>query len=155
MYTTLYHLLVAPPDPLALKAMYVSHANAHAKIEPDIKTGLKLLEEHGTKVDLQTVLTSTPAYVPLSDICSFLESTLEQRVSHRHQMQLLRGLMHADYVEAEEERIELESQKIEVDEENTCPVCFKRFRGQSAIVRFPDGRLVHYSCQERAVVANL
>ena len=150
VYTTLYNLLVAPPDPFALKAMYVSHANAHSKIEPDIKTGLKLLEEHGTKVDLQTVLTSTPAYVPLADILPFLESTLEQRVSHRHQMQLLRGLMHADYVEAEEERIELESQKIEVDEEMICPVCFKRFRGQSAIVRFPDGRLVHYSCQAEA-----
>ena len=88
----------------------------------------------------------------LIDILPYLESSLEKRVSKRHQMQLLKGLMHADFVEAQETRIELESEKIEIDEDNSCPVCFKRFRGQSAIVRFPDGRLVHYSCQERALL---
>ena len=152
VYTTLYQLLVCPPDPFALKAMYVSHLNAHADITPDIKTGLKILEDHGTKIDLKVVLMSTPPDVPLVDILPYLESSLEKRVSKRHQMQLLKGLMHADFVEAQETRIELESEKIEIDEDNTCPVCFKRFRGQSAIVRFPDGRLVHYSCQERALL---
>ena len=77
VYTILYQLLVSPPDPFALKAMYVSHINAHANIEPDIETGLKLLQEFGSKIDLQVVLTSTPSSVPLSDILPFLESTLE------------------------------------------------------------------------------
>ena len=42
-----------------------------------------------------------------------------------------------------------------VEDGDVCPVCFKKFRGQTAIVRFPNGRVVHYFCQERAIVPNL
>ena len=77
------------------------------------------------------------------------------QVSKKHQMQLLRGLMHAEHLQVQEERIEMESQKVIVDDRDVCPVCFKRFRGQTAIVRFPNGRVVHYFCQERAIVPNL
>jgi hypothetical protein len=152
VYTTLYQLLVAPPEPLALKAMYVSPVNAHASIEPDIKMALKLLEEHYNKIDLKVVLTSTPSSVLLSEITPYLETHLGQRVSKRHQMQLLRGLMHAEHLRVQEERIALESQKVVIEETDVCPVCHKRFRSQSAIVRFPNGHVVHYSCQERAIL---
>jgi hypothetical protein len=152
VYTTLYQLLVAPPEPLALKAMFVSPANAHALIQADIKTALKLLEEHRTKIDLKVVLTSTPSCVPLSQLAPYLETTLGERVSKRHQMQLLRGLMHAEHLQVQEERIALESQKVVIDETDVCPVCHKRFRSQSAIVRFPNGRVVHYSCQAQAIL---
>ena len=61
VYTILYQLLVSPPDALALESMYVSHCNAHSKKSEDISEALKLLEEHGHKVDLDVVLTSTPS----------------------------------------------------------------------------------------------
>ena len=94
VYTILYQLLVCPPDALALESMYVSHSNAHSKKSEDISEALKLLEEHGHKVDLDVVLTSTPSSVPLSLLTPYLEATLGQRVSKKHQMQLLRhGLL--------------------------------------------------------------
>ena len=155
VFTILYQLIVCPPEPLALESMYVSHLNAHAKITPDISVALKILEDHGHKVDLDVVLTSTPSSVPLSLLTPYLESTLDKRVSEKHQMQLLRGLMHAEHLRVQEKRIEMESQQVLVDDRDVCPVCNKRFRGQSAIVRFPNGRVVHYFCQERAIVPNL
>lgn len=106
------------------------------------------------QVDLHIVLTATPSNVPLSELTPYLEATLGDRVSKRHQMQLLRGLMHAEHLQVQEERVALESQKVVVEESDVCPVCCKRFRAQSAIVRFPNGRIVHYSCQERAIVSN-
>ena len=80
VYTTLYQLLVCPPDALALESMYVSHVNAHTPISPDISVALNLLEDHGHKVDLDVVLTSTPSSVPLSLLTPYLEATLGQRV---------------------------------------------------------------------------
>ena len=80
VYTMLYQLLVCPPDALALESMYVSHVNAHTQISPDISVALKLLEDHGHKVDLDVVLTSTPSSVPLSLLTPYLEATLGQRV---------------------------------------------------------------------------
>jgi hypothetical protein len=80
VYTMLYQLLVCPPDALALESMYVSHVNAHTPISPDISVALKLLEDHGHKVDLDVVLTSTPSSVPLSLLTPYLEATLGQRV---------------------------------------------------------------------------
>ena len=50
--------------------------------------------------------------VPLSLLTPYLEATLGQRVSKKHQMQLLRGLMHAEHLQVEQERIEIESQKV-------------------------------------------
>lgn len=155
VYTIFYQLLVSPPDALSLKAMYVSHANAHAKTAPDMSVALKLLEQHAAKVDLNVVLTHTPSNVPLSLLTPYLETTLGAKVSQRHQMQLLRGLMHAEHLQVQEQRIDLESQKVAIDETDVCPVCSKRFRGQTAIVRFPNNRVVHYGCQERAIVPNL
>ena len=80
VYTMLYQLLVCPPDALSLESMYVSHVNAHTQISPDISVALKLLEDHGHKVDLDVVLTSTPSSVPLSLLTPYLEATLGQRV---------------------------------------------------------------------------
>ncbi len=152
VYTTLYQLLVAPPDPLALQAMYVSHANAHAERKPDINSALELLDRHGNKIDLSIVLTCTPSSVLLSRLAPYLENAFGERVSQRHQLQLQRGLMHAEHLAAQETRIELESQKVTIDEYDVCSVCHKRFRSQSAIVRFPNGKVVHYSCQDRAII---
>ena len=152
VYTTLYQLLVSPPDPLALQAMYISHANAHADWKPDIDTALSLLDQHGSKVDLKVVLTATPSSVVLSRLAPYLETAFGDRVSKKHQLQLQRGLMHAEHLAAQEQRIALESQNVTVDEYDVCPVCNKRFRSQSAIVRFPNGKVVHYSCQDRVIV---
>ena len=155
VFTTLYQLLVSPPDALSLKAMFVSHMKAHAIHEPKIKEALEILENHGTNIELEVVLSCTPSSVPLAAMTPYLESTLGSRVSKRHQMQLLRGLMHAEHLQVQEERIEMESQKVVVKDTDVCRVCGKRFRAQSALVRFPNGQIVHYFCQERAIVPNL
>ena len=109
--------------------MYVSHENAHnAKLaKPDSKTALQILQDHGSKIDLKTVLKSTPSNVALSDLVGYLETCLDSRVTQRHQMQLLRGLMHAEHLQVQEERIKLESEKIVLDEMDVCPVCHRRF----------------------------
>ena len=101
-----------------------------------------------------TVLLNTPASVQLEHLASFLEASMEKRVSQRHNTQLLRGLMHSQYLQVQEERIRVESQKVTLSEMDSCPVCLKKFRNQGTLVRFPNGRVVHYSCQEKAMMVS-
>ena len=78
VYNIIYQLLISPPDAQSLQRMYVTHINAHANHQPDIRRALQVLEYHGTKVDLKVVLDSTPPSVPLSLFTPYLESTLSK-----------------------------------------------------------------------------
>ena len=148
VYTIFYELLVRPPDSLELQKMYVSRENAQADHQADTKTALTVLQDHGSKIDLKTVLSATPSAVSLSDLIEYLDKTIGSRVTNRHQMQLLRGLMHAEHLQVQEERIRVESQKIVLEEIDVCPVCSRRFVTGGMIVRFPNGQIVHAMCQD-------
>ena len=101
-----------------------------------------------------TVLLSTPANVHLEQLAPYLESAMEKRVSDRHHTQLRRGLMHSQFLQVQEERIRVESQQVILTEMDSCPVCLKKFRNQGTLVRFPNGRVVHFSCQDRAMMVS-
>ena len=131
--------------------MYVSRENAQANHRADTKTALTLLQDHGSKIDLKIVLSATPSNVSLSDLIGYLDKTIGSRVTNRHQMQLLRGLMHAEHLQVQEERIRVESEKIVLEEMDVCPVCHRRFVSSGMIVRFPNGHIVHGGCQDRYI----
>ena len=151
VYTIFYELLVRPPDSLELQRMYVSTENAQSDHQADTKTALTLLQDHGSKIDLKIVLSATPSNVSLSDLIGYLDKTIGSRVTNRHQMQLLRGLMHAEHLQVQEERIRVESEKIVLEEMDVCPVCHRRFVSSGMIVRFPNGHIVHGGCQDRYI----
>ena len=153
VYTILYELLVKPPEPLELKSKYVSHENAyfHEKgAEPEILRPLELLKTHGAKIDLKVVLKSTPSNVPLTDLLDYLESAFGEKVRKRHKMQLVRGLMKAEQLQVQEDRIRSESVKVCLEEMDLCPICHRRFTDKGMVVRFPNGQVIHRSCQDRA-----
>ena len=110
--------------------------------------------EHGAKIDVMTVLETTPPKVQLEHLARYLESALEKRVAQRHHSQLLRGLMHAEHLQVQDERIKLESNKVVLTEELICPICHKKFRSaaEAAFVRLPNGHVIHYACKEKALV---
>ena len=45
--------------------------------------------------------------------------------------------------------MELQSQSLLLTEMKVCPVCKKKFSNQSAFARYPNGDIVHYSCQDK------
>ncbi|XP_012264302.2 vam6/Vps39-like protein [Athalia rosae] len=117
--------------------------------QPDLETALELLEEHAAKINPLKALEILPDNVPISRIKHFLETSLQNNLNERRTTQVLKGLLYAEHLQVQEQRMHHESQSVLMTEFNICPVCKKRFGNQSAFARYANGDIVHYSCQER------
>ncbi|XP_011882729.1 PREDICTED: vam6/Vps39-like protein [Vollenhovia emeryi] len=117
--------------------------------QPDLEMALRLLEEHASKINPMRVLEVLPDSVPIGRIKHFLEVSLQNNLNARRRTQVLKGLLYAEHLQVQEQRMHYESQSVLMTEFNICPVCKKRFGNQSAFARYPNGDIVHYSCQDR------
>ncbi|XP_011695638.1 PREDICTED: vam6/Vps39-like protein [Wasmannia auropunctata] len=117
--------------------------------QPDLEMALRLLEEHASKINPMKVLQVLPDSVPIGRIKHFLEVSLQNNLNARRRTQVLKGLLYAEHLQVQEQRMHYESQSVLMTEFNICPVCKKRFGNQSAFARYPNGDIVHYSCQDR------
>ncbi|KAF5302308.1 hypothetical protein FQA39_LY10347 [Lamprigera yunnana] len=117
--------------------------------QPDLETALKLLEQFPSRMNPLSVLAAIPDNVHVSRIYKFLQTALHNAVHDRRRVQLLKGLLYAEHLQCREAKLHLQSQSVHITDLNVCPVCKKRFGNQSAFVRYPNGDVVHYSCQDR------
>ncbi|XP_034941831.1 vam6/Vps39-like protein [Chelonus insularis] len=124
-------------------------SEVHRAAQPDLETALELLEQYASKINPLKALEVLPDNVPIGRIRYFLEASLQNQLNERRKMQVLKGLLHAEHLQVQEQRMYHESQSVLMTEFNICSVCKKRFGNQSAFARHPNGEIVHYSCQER------
>lgn len=141
IYQHLVSLLVQPPLQSELAGVDLPGGGRI----PDLDAAISILEQHGSEMDLVSVLTSLPVNARLSKLAKFLTAAIQAQVSERHETGLVRGLLHAEHLRVQEERIGLQSSKILLSD-FTCAVCSKRFSALTAFVRHPNGALSHYSC---------
>ncbi|CAL7939543.1 unnamed protein product [Xylocopa violacea] len=123
--------------------------NMQRTVQPDLEMALQLLEEHASKINPLKALGVLPDSVPIGRIKHFLEVSLQENLNTRRRVQVLKGLLCAEHLQVQEQRMHYESQNVLMTEFNICPVCKKRFGNQSAFARYPNGDIVHYSCQDR------
>lgn len=71
-----------------------------------------------------------PDDVSIARIHHFLETSLQQVLKKKRRAELLKGLLYAEHLQYQEQRLHLESQSILITELNVCPVCKKRFGNQ-------------------------
>ena len=148
IYTSLFRLQLEPPPRNVLLRMGIRTDDA---CESDVSAALETLKKHGECVDLMTALKCLPDSVLIADVAEFLSHRMASKMSRRHRGQVERGLLHAQHLQRQEERIALESQKVVVGELDVCKVCGKRFKNRGAVVRLAkSGRVVHFSCQEKS-----
>ncbi|CAH1174241.1 unnamed protein product [Phaedon cochleariae] len=145
-YVYLTKLILDPAScPLPLPASVLSPKTA----QPDLELALQLLEAHAGHTDALEALAVLPDSLPISRIHKFLSVALQKVIEERRGMQLMKGLLYEEHLRCQEMRLALQGQHVLVTELNVCPVCKKRFGNQSALVRYPNGDVVHYSCQEK------
>ncbi|XP_063228747.1 vam6/Vps39-like protein [Bacillus rossius redtenbacheri] len=145
VYVILMRMLICPEDNRSLEVQ------TPVKREPDLEMALLLLEQHASKINPSLALEVLPDKVPLVRIKHFLETSLQHKLNERRKAEVLKGLLYAEHLQVQELRMSYESQCVVMTEFNICPVCKKRFGNQSAFARYPNGDIVHYSCQERRV----
>ncbi|XP_015109474.1 vam6/Vps39-like protein [Diachasma alloeum] len=144
VYVTLIQQLLKP-EPVFL----AGNSEIQKTAQPDLETALELLEQYAPKISPIKALEVLPDTVPIGRIRHFLEASLQNQLNERRKTQVLKGLLHAEHLQVQEQRMHYESQSVLMTEFNICPVCKKRFGNQSAFARYPNGEIVHYSCQER------
>ena len=71
-----------------------------------------------------------PDNVPLPRVKQFLQTSLQNKLNLRRTTQILKGLVYAEHLQVQGERLKSESKYIIMTEVNICPVCKKRFTSQ-------------------------
>lgn len=95
---------------------------------------LRLLEEHASKINPLKALEILPDTVPIGRIKRFLEVSLQNNLNTRRKTQVLKGLLYAEHLQVQEQRMHYESQSVLMTEFNICPVCKKRFGNQRFVL---------------------
>lgn len=147
VYVMLIQQLLKPDDKGVLITGCIPEMQRTA--EPDLEMALELLEKHASKINPLKALELLPDTVPIGRIKYFLEVSLQEKLNTARRIQVLKGLLYAELLQVQEQRMHYESQSVLMTEFNICPVCKKRFGNQSAFARYPNGDIVHYSCQDR------
>ncbi|XP_014212191.1 vam6/Vps39-like protein [Copidosoma floridanum] len=148
VYITLIRQLLNPNESDTELPSLVESQQARTAL-PDLETALELLEEHASKIEPIKAIEALPDSVPVGRIRHFLEASMQNNINEKRKMQVLKGLLYAEHLQVQEQRMHYESQSVLMTEFNICPVCKKRFGKQSAFARYPNGEIVHYSCQRK------
>lgn len=89
-----------------------------------------------------------PPTIPLWKLKTFLEMSLHHQLEQKRKTQVLKGLLNAENLQIQEQKMFYESKSVLVTDFSVCPVCKKKFSNQSAFVRRTDGSIVHFSCHQ-------
>ncbi|XP_071441568.1 vam6/Vps39-like protein [Hetaerina americana] len=143
VYVILVKMLINPPESWILGVQPVKPP------KPDVDLALDLLSKNAMKMNPIKALSVLPDEVPLWKVRRFVDTSLHNVLNERRNAEVLRGLLAAEHIQVKESKLYHESQSIVMTDFNVCPVCKKRFGNQSAFARYPNGDIVHYSCQER------
>ncbi|EMP39590.1 Vam6/Vps39-like protein [Chelonia mydas] len=147
---------------LSLLRMYLSPPSVHCLgpikmelLEPqaNLQAALQVLELHHSKLDTTKAINLLPANTQISEIRIFLEKVLEENAQKKRFNQVLKNLLHAEFLRVQEERILHQQVKCIITEEKVCTVCKKKI-GNSAFARYPNAVVVHYFCSKEVSTAD-
>ncbi|XP_018414768.1 PREDICTED: vam6/Vps39-like protein [Nanorana parkeri] len=141
VYLSLIRMYLSPPDVHCLGPIKIKLEEP----KPNIDAALAVLEQHHAKLNTTKAIELLPANTQIRDIQIFLEKVLEENAERRRFNQILKNLLHAEFLRVQEERISHHQVKCVITEEKICNVCKKKI-GNSAFARYPNGSVVHYFC---------
>ncbi|XP_045614549.1 vam6/Vps39-like protein [Procambarus clarkii] len=146
VYLTLLKLLVGPADTRSPSASPVKQQLA-AKL--DVQAVLQLLQNYLHCIDLGQALKVLPDEVTLSLLKPFIHASFNLANTVCKQKQIARGLTQSVKLQTSEELNSCQRLKIMLSEYTYCAVCSKRFTKHSAFAWYPNGDIVHFSCQSQ------
>jgi hypothetical protein len=122
--------------------------------EVRIESSIRLLNGHSREIGSSGTLDLLPAsLMKCKNLSQFFESMLTRLVRSKHDMQIRNRLMIALQLQVHETKIMCQDKKFELRGEEMCRACQKRL-GKSAMVRYPNGTLIHYGCMKKFEAAS-
>ncbi|KAK4324087.1 hypothetical protein Pmani_005270 [Petrolisthes manimaculis] len=147
VYLILLKLLLSPSD--VRKSPTASTIKQQSAAPTDVKGVLKLLQNYLHCIDLSQALKVLPDDVTLNLLQPFVRTSLGHASISRREKQLTRGLTQSLCLQTNVELVKDQKQRILLSEYTYCSVCRKRFTKHSAFAWYPDGDIVHFSCQNQ------
>lgn len=121
---------------------------------------IKLLNEYSNEIAssnsgvVNLTLDMLPDDINLSNIQQFINIMLIQSNKLKHSCQLMKNLLFSLNLQINDLKLVQQSTKFVLNEEKCCYKCNKRI-GKSAIVRYPNGTIIHYGCCKDSNVLNI
>lgn len=133
---------------VSLLRMYLEPSGEEGKdFKPNVAVALNLLQEHRQKIAIAKALELLPPSIEVREVYAFLLSVLEDKEKKRKHSQVLKGLLFAEHLQIQEQRMHYQARKILLTDERACRVCHKKI-GNSAFVYYPTGEILHYYCRK-------
>ncbi|XP_030374539.1 vam6/Vps39-like protein [Scaptodrosophila lebanonensis] len=122
-------------------------------LRPNRDVALEILNSYALKINPITIFPFLPDDMPMQQLQYYMEKVLRQKIVEQHERHIKRGLLEAELARLKA-AVQKEMEKsFEITESTLCVVCKKRFNIQGVFVRYPNGHLVHLSCNDRTVKA--
>ncbi|VDO82858.1 unnamed protein product [Heligmosomoides polygyrus] len=143
VYLQLFRAYVCPSDPMIAGLLEKELPTP----EPDIRSAIKVLSRHASKIDTVYALKLIPPDTPLSTLWKALHAVLQTTHDDACAVSSIRLWVCFSH----EGRLRhVLSQRIVVGNASECSKCGKRI-GNSAFVRYPtDGSLAHFGCHNES-----
>mmetsp|Transcript_6142 Transcript_6142/g.17147 ORF Transcript_6142/g.17147 Transcript_6142/m.17147 type:complete len:136 (-) Transcript_6142:84-491(-) len=109
---------------------------------------LRLMEQYFNRVDptkAMRLLHDVAPNLPVRRMLEFLRKSLRHTWSEQRRQQVTRQLLRVQEVKAKKELIDEQVKEVVIDEGTRCQLC-GRPMGTSAMLRYPNGAIVHLSC---------
>lgn len=120
-------------------------------LKPNSETVLQLLNKYAVNINPAKVWPHLPEDMPLHRLRNYMETVIRNQMERKRHHQILKGLLTAECLRLQEQRMHQEKKCVTITDFSICPVCKKRFTNQSAFVRYPNGEIVHLSCHDKKV----
>jgi hypothetical protein len=135
---SIYHVLLA------------IYLNPPAPYEPQLEPALALLSAHGPRLPASQTLALIPPNLSMATLESYFRGRMRAAVAKMNEDRIAAQLRAVRQADVEERLLMEKSRSVTVGEDRLCPVCMKRFGNSTAVRVYPDGKVVHYGCFNRA-----
>ncbi|XP_055904894.1 vam6/Vps39-like protein [Eupeodes corollae] len=120
-------------------------------LAPNSEIVLQLLNKYAVNINPAKVWPYLPEDMPLHRLRNYMETVIRTQMERKRHHQILKGLLTAECLRLQEQRMHQEKKCVTITDFSICPVCKKRFTNQSAFVRYPNGEIVHLSCHDKQI----
>eukprot|EP01125_Pyxidicula_operculata_P017175 TRINITY_DN5996_c0_g1_i2.p1 TRINITY_DN5996_c0_g1~~TRINITY_DN5996_c0_g1_i2.p1 ORF type:complete len:900 (-),score=202.10 TRINITY_DN5996_c0_g1_i2:552-3251(-) len=130
---------------LSLLKVYMSPSQTVSNEELQV-AAFKLLNKHYKEIDLPKALETLPENMPLTYLESYFEKVMREMNKNRRNKQIISNIQKCETMKVKTELLKLRSKSAKVTDDTVCPICQKRFLGDTAFAYYPTGVIVHYYC---------
>jgi hypothetical protein len=130
---------------------YLKKSNDGNLTDNSLKPILRIVNNASERLDPVQILEILPGQLKLNSTKEFIEHSLQTCSKNKRSSQLERNLLFLKLLGTQSKRIAGENHSFTIDTDSKCArtECTQPFTATQAVVRFPNNKIVHFSCRTK------